>query len=165
MRRLLTIFVLLLLSNLQIFSQTYNVVANLTGVKPTTAQLADLELASDSAKFELPTALQAKFKVYDFGFLPMSRSYSNGFEPVWDEIKAKVDAKTESDFYIIFGRESSDAGPNTKIRVELVLPRTNEFSCLTEEKRNNVEKYVQAVANQNLSNSVYDAEVKALKKV
>lgn len=162
MRRLLTIFVLLLLSNLQIFSQTYNVVADLTGVKPTTAQLADLELASDSAKLELPTTLQPKFKVYDFGFYSLSRNYEGGFDAVWEKVKTDVDAKAESDYYIIFGRESSDAGPNMKIRVELVLPRTSQFECLTEERRNNVEKYVQAVANQNLSNSIYEAEVKAL---
>lgn len=162
MRKQIQALILFLFISTLGIGQTFNVVAEMTGVAPTSQELADLQLASDSAKLELPTNLQNKFKAYDFGFYSMTRFYEGGYDAVWEKVKTDVEAKPESDFYVIFGRESSDAGPNTKIRVELVLPRTSQFECLTEEKRNNIEKYVQAVANQNLSNSVYEAEVKAL---
>jgi hypothetical protein len=162
MRKQIQFLILLLFISTIGLSQTFNVVAEMTGIAPTSQELVDLQLASDTAKLQLPPALQSKFKVYDFGFYSLTRNYEGGYDAVWEKVKTDVDAKTESDHYIIFGRESSDAGPNTKIRVELVLPRTSQFECLTEEKRNNIEKYVQAVANQNISTSVYQAEVKAL---
>ncbi len=162
MRKLFIILTLLLISKFYLFSQTYNVVADLTGMSPSSQEIIDLEAVSNTTKAQLPSDLQSKFKVYDFGFYSLTRFMQGGYDAVWEEVKSRVAAKPESDYYIIFGRESSDAGPNTKIRVELELPRTSQFNCLDEEKRNNVEKYVQAVANQNLSTSAYQGEIKAL---
>lgn len=162
MKKLLAILIVLFFSTYQLSSQTFNVVADLTGLPPTSQELNDLETASNLAKAQLPSDLQSKFKVYDFGFYSLSRHMQGGYEAVWDKVKSDVAAKAESDYYIIFGRESSDVGPNTKIRVELELPRTSQFKCLNDEKRNNIEKYVQAVANQNLSFSAYQGEIKAL---
>ncbi len=162
MRKQIPLIILLLISNFCLFSQTYNVVADLTGMSPSSQEIIDLEAVSNTTKAQLPSDLQSKFKVYDFGFYSLTRFMQGGYDAVWEEVKSRVAAKPESDYYIIFGRESSDAGPNTRIRVELELPRTSQFNCLDEEKRNNVEKYVQAVANQNLSTSAYQGEIKAL---
>ncbi len=162
MRKLFVFISLWLLTNFQLSSQTYNIVAEMSGMHQTSQELTDLEAASNLVKAKFPSDLQSKFKVYDFGFYSLSRNMQGGYDAVWEKIKNDVAAKPESDYYVIFGREGSDAGPNTKIRVELELPRTSQFNCLDDEKRNNIEKYVQAVANQNLSASAYQGEIKAL---
>jgi hypothetical protein len=162
MRKLLAILVVLFFSTYQLFSQTFNFVADSTRIPPTSKELTDLETASNLVKAQLPSGLQPQFKVYDFGFYSLSRHIQGGYDAVWEIVKSDVAAKPESDYYIIFGREASDAGPDSKIRVELELPRTSQFNCLDDEKRNNIEKYVQAVANQNLSPSAYHGEIKAL---
>jgi hypothetical protein len=162
MRKLVTILSVLFLSTFHLFSQTFNVVADLSGLPPSSQEVSDLETVSNLAKAQFPADLHSKFKVYDFGFYSHSRHMQGGNDALWDKVKEDVAAKPESDYYIIFGREASDAGPNSNIRVELELPRTSQFNCLNEEKRNNIEKYVQAVANQNLSASAYQGEIKAL---
>ncbi len=143
-------------------AQNYVRLFDATGVEPTEEEDLLLDAAVIESVSILPNNLQTSFKVFDTGFYLHSENMAGGIDAVWEKVKDDVASDSGNSFYLIFGRENNIDGANSKIRVELKLPSTTLFECLTEEKRNNVEKYVQAVANQNISSSVYEGEIKAL---
>lgn len=134
-----------------------------SSVEPSTYEYSQLEGAIQNVINALPEADRTKFKVYDFGFYYLSEGFVGGFDAIWDKVIVDVEAKPESDYYVIFGRESTHLGLNSKVRVELKLPNSPDFDCLTDTTRNNVEKYVQARANQSLTGvNVYTLESESL---
>lgn len=128
----------------------------------TTDELSSIETAAQQAIDILPIADQPLFKVYDIGFYIHSVVKTEGISPIWEQVKTDVENLTSSEYYLIFGRESSDKGVNTKIRVKLKLPTSSSFSCLTEEERDNLERYIEQAANDNLNIQYAQAEIAAL---
>ena len=121
-------------------SQNYVRLFDATGIDPTEEEEVLIDAALIESVSILPNNLQTSFKVFDTGFYLHSESMVGGIDAVWEKVKDDVASDSGNSFYLIFGRENSIDGANSKIRVELKLPSTTLFECLTEEKRNNVEK-------------------------
>jgi hypothetical protein len=143
-------------------AQNFIRLTDASGITPTTEELSSIETAVQQAVDILPTADRPLFKVYDAGFYIHNIVMIGGIPPVWEQIKTDVENLPSSEYYLIFGRESSSEGLNTKVRVKLKLPTTSAYSCLTEEERGNLERYIEQVANDNLSFRYTQAEVAAL---
>lgn len=133
-----------------------------SGTPLTTEQLNSIETAAQKAIDILPATDRPLFKVYDAGFYVHHAVMPGGVSPLWEQIKTEVENLPSSKYYLIFGRESSSEGLNNKIRVKLKLPTTSAYSCLTEDERLNIEKYIEQTANSNLNGSYYQAEIAAL---
>ena len=146
------------------FSNAQNFIRLLdaSGVIPTTEEVSSAEFAAQQAINILPAADRPLFKVYDVGFYVHTPVTVGGIPPVWTEVKANIENDPASDFYLIFGRESSSEGLNTRVRVKLKLPTSSSYSCLTEEEKGNLERYIEQAVNANLGLRYIQAEVVGL---
>lgn len=145
------------------FSQNYIPLLDASGVAFSTLELNQLEQHSVKAINTLPESFRSTFKIYDFQFYLLNEKFEGGTESTWELAKSDVDARTESDSYLLFGREINPQSLNVILKVELKLPQGQPFDCLDAEKRNNIEKYIQASANQKLKESgAHAAEILAL---
>lgn len=146
------------------YSQNYIPLLDASGVEFSTLELNQLEDHSVKAINTLPESFRSTFKIYDFQFYLLNENFEGGTETTWELAKSDVDARTESDSYMLFGREINPQSLNVILNVELKLPQGQPFDCLDAEKRNNIEKYIQASANQKLKESgVHAAEILALR--
>jgi hypothetical protein len=143
-------------------AQTFIRLTDASGIAPTTEELSSIETAVQQAIDILPASDRPLFKVYDVGFYIHHNVVEGGIPPIWEQVKTDVENDQNSEYYLIFARESSSEGLNTKIRVKLKLPTSSAYSCLTEEERGNLEKYIEQVANDNLNFRYTQAEVAAL---
>lgn len=143
-------------------AQNYVQLTDASGTKVSGSQLTILENAAQDAIDVLPAADAALFKIYDAGFYVHTESTIEGVTPIWDKIKADIENDPNSEYYLIFGRESNSQGLNRRIRVELKLPTTSAYDCLTEEERVNLGLYIEQAANDNLDFQYLNAEVIAL---
>jgi hypothetical protein len=143
-------------------AQNFIRLTDASGITPTIEEINSIETASQQAIDILPAADRPLFKVYDVGFYIHNVVMIGGILPIWEQIKTDVENLPSSEYYLRFGRESSDEGLNTKIRVKLKLPTSSAYSCLTEEERSNLERYIEQVANDNLNFRYAQAEVAAL---
>jgi hypothetical protein len=143
-------------------AQNFIRLTDASGITPTAEEISSTESAVQVAINVLPVEDRPLFKVYDVGFYIHSVVTDGGILPVWESVKSNVENDQNSEYYLIFGRESSSEGLNSKIRVKLKLPTSSNYSCLTEEERGNLEKYIEQVANDNLNFRYTLAEVAAL---
>jgi hypothetical protein len=143
-------------------AQNFIRLTDASGITPTAEELSSIETAAQKAIDILPVADRPLFKVYDAGFYIHNVVMIGGVPPIWEQIKTDVENLPSSEYYLIFGRESSSEGLNTKARVKIKLPTTSAYSCLTEEERGNLEKYIEQVADDNLNFRYVQAEVAAL---
>lgn len=121
-----------------------------------------LENAVQDVRNVLPSNDRERFKVYDIGFYLHHEKTNVGIDYFWDRALYQIVTSGASDYYVVFGRESSDQGVNNHIRVAINLPTNSAFDCLTNEERNQLAKYVEAAANKNLHLGYATAEVEAL---
>ncbi len=105
----------------------YKTIADLTGL-PITSSFNELQDSSCALIQKLPTEFQSQFKVYDFGFYANNEFMQVGFQDLWD--KVVNDAKAETPYFVIFGRQLPDSKGNAKIWVEVNLPNSGSFSCI-----------------------------------
>jgi hypothetical protein len=131
-------------------AQSFIHLIDASGKAPTNEELTRLEIAAQQAINILPASDRPLFKIYDIGFYIPNVVTSGGTSQDWEKVKTNVENDPNSDYYLIFGRESNSELLNFKVRVKLKLPTTSIYSCLTEEERGNLEKYLEAVANENL---------------
>lgn len=144
-------------------AQSFVQITDESGVKLTAEELSSVEAAAQQAIDILPVADRPLFKVYDVGFYIHYPVTNEGISPVWEQIQADVENLSSSEYYLIFGRESSSTGLNKKIRVKLKLPQTSAYGCLTEEERSNLEKNIEQAANDSLDIKYIRGELVALK--
>jgi hypothetical protein len=104
-------------------------IADFSGVD-NAAHLSELESAACALRDSMPLSLKNKIKVFDFGFYALSENLKGGNPPIFQQAIDR--AKEESEFYIIFGKESNSDGIYTKFWFDMKLPRTMRFSCHTE---------------------------------
>lgn len=136
-----------------------------SGIILTPGEISSIETAAQKAIEVLPAADQPLFKVYDVGFYVYNNIMLGGIPPIWEQIKTEVENNPNSEYYLIFGRESTSEGLNNKIRVKLKIPTTPAYICLTEEERSNMERYIEQVANDKLDFGYARAEVAALERL
>lgn len=161
-QRILTCFAVLLIVGFA-HAQNFIPLTDASGMSLSPEEITSIETAAQQAIEVLPVADRPLFKVYDTGFYIHNVTMEGGIPTVWEQVKTKVENDTSSNYYLLFGRECSSQGLNTKIRVKLKLPTTAAYSCLTEEERGNLEKYIEHVANDNLNLPYSQSEVSALK--
>jgi Protein of unknown function (DUF3289) len=116
-------------------------ISDASGFDAPQSQLDELESASCLMLDSLPLSFQDSFKVYDFGFYVHSEATIGGFPATFHSAIEK--AKTQSKYYLIFGRQNDNKGINTKFWVALNLPTRGQFSCMTELQREVYAKRVQ----------------------
>ena len=156
-QKLIILIISLFLQNF-LGAQNFIRLADLTGIDPTTEELSRVEKAIKEVTDIMPVQDRPLFKVYDVGFY----IYDQNVASSWEDMKTKVENDPNSDYYLIFGRESTNDGLNTKIRVKLKLPNSQIYNCLTQEERDNLEKYIQKIANDKKSYRYADFEVPAI---
>ncbi|MDO8336429.1 MAG: hypothetical protein Q7T74_06650, partial [Candidatus Saccharibacteria bacterium] len=75
------------------------------------------------------TGFEGQFKVYDFGFYLHQENTTGGYpEPFAQKI---TEVQDSSPYYLLFGKQTDKSGIYTKFWVDLVLPDTSYFSCVT----------------------------------
>jgi|GEM_PF-1259040 len=106
----------------------------------TDAYQADLQAAAAKlcAIFDT-TGFAGQFKVYDFGFYLHQENTTGGYpEPFAQKIQ---EVQALSPYYLLFGKQTDKSGVYTRFWVDLVLPDSAVFSCLTDFDRINLSFY------------------------
>ena len=134
----------LLISTFLTGQNCYKVVADLTGF-PTSEYESILEPLACSLINEMPTEFQNQFKVYHFGFYSQNEFMQGGFQAAWQI--AINDAKSTTPYYLLFGRQNEDSKGNSRIWVEISLPSTGNFSCLSDVNRAAIKYRVENAVN------------------
>jgi hypothetical protein len=122
----------------------YKVIADFSGID-NTSHLAELESAACALRDSMPIELRNKFKVYDFGFYVFSKDLKGGNDPIFKQAVDK--AKAESEFYVLFGKESNSDGIYTKFWFDMKLPNTARFTCMDSRYRSDLISKYKLLAN------------------
>ena len=99
-----------------------------SGIVPTQDQLDTLEKAACRLRDSLPAAFQNSFKVYDFGFYLHNENMVGGYPETFQAAIAQVQA--QSQYYLLFGKQTDQTGIYTKFWVALKLPNQDIFYCI-----------------------------------
>ncbi|MFZ4544552.1 MAG: hypothetical protein ACOYOA_10910 [Saprospiraceae bacterium] len=130
-----------------------------TGAEPYDAnKLATLELVSKDLLHEFPESYCNTFKVYDYGFSPLTE-YTTGS---YAEAFLAMQSEARTTFYLLFARQVDAAGKCTKIWVDVNLPLNGRFGCMTALERELVKLRVEKEVNVNLDQGAYIAEQKGI---
>jgi hypothetical protein len=109
--------------------------------------------AACALRDSFPEEYRNKFKVFDFGFYVFSKDLKGGNPPIFQQAIDK--AKEESEFYILFGKESSSDGIYTTFWFDMKLPSNGHFKCTSSGiKKDLIVKY------EVLANRLHDANKK-----
>lgn len=76
-----------------------------------------------------PIEFQSQFKVIETGFYLHIPLTIPGIPPMFEN--AKTQANTNSDYYLLISKQSDQSGIYTKFWVDVKLPETGIFTCLT----------------------------------
>ncbi|NRA51503.1 MAG: hypothetical protein HRU12_20455 [Phaeodactylibacter sp.] len=101
-----------------------------------TEQLAELEATACSLRAVFPTEFQDDFAVYDFGFYLHQQGYEGGMPQVFQDKIAEV--AQESPYFLLFGRELGSFPSGGRFWVELVVPKSNSYPCVTIDRVENI---------------------------
>jgi hypothetical protein len=87
-----------------------------------------LERAACRLRDSLPTAFQNSFKVYDFGFYLHNENMVGGYPEMFQTAITQVE--TQSQYYLLFGKQTESTGIYTKFWVAMKLPNQDIFYCI-----------------------------------
>ncbi|MFZ4474509.1 MAG: DUF3289 family protein [Saprospiraceae bacterium] len=113
-----------------------------SGYTPTAGQLAELEAAACRLIDSLPLAFRDSFRVYDFGFYLHNETQQGGYPEAFQWAVDTV--QTLSKYYLLFGKQTDRSGVYMRFWVELKLPDSLQFSCMTTLQREVYSKRVEA---------------------
>jgi hypothetical protein len=99
-----------------------------SGIMPTQYQLDALESAACRLRDSLPAAFQNSFKVYDFGFYLHNETMVGGYPEMFQTAITQVE--TQSQYYLLFGKQTESTGIYTKFWVAMKLPNQDIFYCI-----------------------------------
>ena len=99
-----------------------------------TAQLAAAAACSLRAVF--PPEFQDDFAVYDFGFYLHQQGYEGGMPQVFQDKIAEVEQ--ESPYFLLFGRELGAFPLGGRFWIELVVPKSTSYPCVTIDRVENI---------------------------
>lgn len=108
--------------------------SDVSGMTPTQGQLDSLKYAACRLRDSLPAEFQSAFKVYDFGFYLHGETKEGGYPEAFQ--KAINIARDSSPYYLIFGKQTDKNGVYTKFWVQIKLPVSGGFYCLSQETPN-----------------------------
>ncbi|HAD14682.1 MAG TPA: hypothetical protein DCF33_19825 [Saprospirales bacterium] len=91
------------------------------------------------------TGFPGQFKVYDFGFYLHQEITNGGYPEPFAQKIAEVQGL--SPYYLLFGKQTDKGGVYTRFWVDLVLPDTSYFSCVTENMHELYKSDFEAIAN------------------
>ena len=114
--------------------------SDVSGITPTQAQLDSLESTACRLRDSLPSEFQSAFKVYDFGFYLHNETMVGGYPEAFQ--KAIDLAQAGSPYYLLFGKQTDKNGVYTRFWVDLKLPDTGSFECLTPSKKSVIKETV-----------------------
>jgi hypothetical protein len=112
------------------------------------------------------TGFPGQFKVYDFGFYLHQEITNGGYPEPFAQKIAEVQGL--SPYYLLFGKQTDKGGVYTRFWVDLVLPDTGKFSCLTNIQRQIIHESIKGAVNSDynknnrLSFYYYSAEIAGL---
>ncbi|MBK6931957.1 MAG: hypothetical protein IPH12_14275 [Saprospirales bacterium] len=133
-KRHLMLLTLLSSHSIYVFSQNCSVHLNdAAGLDPAQSQLDAIENASCVLIDSFPEAFQDSFKVFDFGFY-LHDGYAIGGYPEDFQI-AIAQAAAISKYYLLFGKQTDKNGIYTKFWIALNLPKSAQFSCMSDLER------------------------------
>ena len=112
----------------------YQRLTDASGIEPNSSQLLELETAACRLIDSLPILYRDSFKVYDFGFYLHNENMVGGYPEVFQAAINEV--KSQSKYYLIFGKQPDKNGGYTKFWVDINLPSQNIFYCLSQENPN-----------------------------
>ncbi len=110
-----------------------------------------------------------QFKVYDFGFYLHQENTTGGYPEPFAQKIAEVQAL--SPYYLLFGKQTDKSGVYTNFWVELKMPDTARFSCMTVLQRvvyakrvdkNTIDKYAE---RNNNKDAYYEAEIAGMQEL
>jgi hypothetical protein len=134
---------------------------------PTQLSAAAIELAQ-----VFPQPYCSAFKVYDYGFTPISQYTKGGYAADFELMKLQCSGADREQPYLLFAREVNEVGIVTKIWVDVKLPKSKNgnFDCLKEMNRSlfkiRVEKAVEEAMGLNKDNPlVISAEIMGMAKL
>ncbi len=136
----------------------------------TDAYQADLQAAAAKlcAIFDT-TGFAGQFKVYDFGFYLHQENTTGGYpEPFAQKIQ---EVQALSPYYLLFGKQTDRTGVYTRFWVELKMPQTAHFSCMTNLQRDIYGKRVEKVTTDkyfekgNVITAYYEAEIAGIEEL
>jgi hypothetical protein len=130
MKNLALIGVLFLLPTLKLIGQTcYIQKLDASGIDVAPFQ-NDLNTAACELQSSFPSEFQSSFKVFGYGYYRILTSANDGQNSLPSFEASKVQAQAESDYYLLIGKQSTDAGIYSKFWVDVKLPETGDFACL-----------------------------------
>lgn len=133
------IFTLILGLNFALWGQLqgqscYVRLSDASGLEPTQYQLNELKSAACRLRDSLPSSFQNSFKVYDFGFYLHNETMVGGYPEAFQ--KAINMAQDSSPYYLLFGKQTDKTGIYTKFWVQIKLPGSSGFYCISQENPN-----------------------------
>jgi hypothetical protein len=99
-----------------------------SGFAPSQVQLSELEVAACALIDSLPAAYRDSFRVFDFGFYLHNESMVGGYPEAFQQAITQVE--TQSQYYLLFGKQSDNTGIYSKFWVALKLPNQGIFYCI-----------------------------------
>ncbi len=136
-----------------------------TGTEPfNSGQQAGLNDDAKELAKTFPSPFCENFKVLDYGFSPIWQYTKGGYAEAFEAIKLDAMGASREDSYLLFVREVNQANQVTKIWVDVHLPTTGKFSCLTEMQRNLLKIRIEKAVTENykLNDNVYFAESRGI---
>jgi hypothetical protein len=132
---------------------------------PTQLNAAAKELAQ-----AFPEPYCSAFKVYDYGFTPISQYTKGGYAEDFELMKLQCSGVDREQPYLLFAREVNEVGIVTKIWVDVKLPKEGKFACLNATQRSlvkiRVEKAVEEAMGADKNNPlVISAEIMGMVKL
>lgn len=134
---------ILFLPNLKAQS-CYEIISDNTGMDITSYQ-SELEAAACALRDAFPEEFQSQFKVYDFGFYLHNEVMESGYQAVFDKFKTHV--ASQSNYYLILGRQISDNQGISKIWTDFLIPGLENFKCI--EEIEHLKLQIQNIGNDN----------------
>ena len=141
-------------------AQCYIRLADASGMEASASELAALEAASCKLKAELPIEIRDSFTVVDVGFYLHHGVMENEFTEFLKIIENELSADFKTKYYVLFGRQSDDKGPNNHILVKVKLSKFKDL-VLTNEHQLQIANNIATAAN--LPNNAYVGELEGLK--
>jgi hypothetical protein len=110
-------------------SQSYIKLIDVSGAVINTTQMTELQDAANEIISQLPSEFQSQFKVYDIGYYRLNQNME-GFSTneTWENCLAGTGNRN----FLAFGRIINNDGSIKEIKVELKLPGTGVFQCISE---------------------------------
>lgn len=165
MKKGLIFFLLYFLFISKGFTQSYQVLAENTGIN-IEAYLPLLVNEANKLIDSLPTTFQSDFKIYSIGFYLHSDKFVGGIPNEFQRAIDTVDIK--SPYSILFGRQSSEKESVVKYWLRLKLPTSGIFSCYTPADLSLIHTKLNGILNSNLSvnpnSSMLEAEILMMKE-